>query len=101
VKVAFFLFFPPTIWAPGGDAVQLDRSKAALERLGVHVSLFDHWKRPKDFDLLHVFGSNHEVSGLVGAAKGLGIPTVVSAIYDAGTSPWKGWRRPRSRGACR
>jgi glycosyltransferase involved in cell wall biosynthesis len=91
MKVAFFLFFPPTIWSPGGVAVRLDRSKAALERLGVHVSLFNHWERSRDFDLLHVFGSTHEVASLVDSARGVGIPTVVSAIFGVGGSPWKGW----------
>jgi glycosyltransferase involved in cell wall biosynthesis len=95
MKVAFFLFFPPTIWAPGGVSVRVERSKAALERLGVHVSLFNHWERSRDFDLLHVFGSTHEVAGLVESAKGLGIPTVVSAIFDSGLSVWKGWAAVR------
>jgi len=89
VKVAFFLFFPPTIWAPGGASVRLERSKEALERLGIRVMLFNHWERSRDFDLLHIFGSTHEVAGLVESAKGLGIPTVVSAIFDSGRSPWR------------
>lgn len=96
MKVAFFLFFPPTIWAPGGVSVQVDRSKAALERLGVQVSLFNHWERSRDFDLLHLFGSTHEVAGLVESATGLGIPTVVSAIFGSGRSPWKGWAAARA-----
>ena len=96
MKVAFFLFFPPTIWAPGGVTTRLERSKAALERLGVQVTLFNHWERSRDFDLLHIFGSTHEVAGLVEAAKGIGIPAVVSAIFDSGVSPWKAWIAARA-----
>ena len=96
MRVAFFLFFPPTIWAPGGVSVQLERSKAALERLGVQVSLFNHWERSRDFDLLHIFGATHEVASLVESAWGLGIPTVVSAVFDPGRSPWKGWIAARA-----
>jgi glycosyltransferase involved in cell wall biosynthesis len=95
VRAAFFLFFPPTIWAPGGVSVRVDRSRAALERLGVEVTLFNPWERRRDFDVLHIFGSNHEVAGVVESARGLGIPTVVSAIFDA-VSPWKGWMATRA-----
>lgn len=96
MKVSFCLFYPPTVWAPGGVAVQLERSKAALEALGVRVCLFSPWDRSRDFDVLHVFGSTHEVSGLIDAAKGLGKPTVVSAVFSVGRSPWKGWLAARA-----
>lgn len=95
MKVAFFQFFPPTLWTPGGGEVQLAKTKEALERLGVEVTLFDPWSRRCDFDVLHVFGSSYELSSLVQAAKGLGLPVVVSVIaYSAKPAwQWKVWKR--------
>jgi len=68
MKVAFFLFFPPTLWAPGGGEVQLAKTKEALEKLQVTVTLLDPWSRNHDFDVVHVFGSNYEVSSFIEAA---------------------------------
>ena len=91
IRVAFFQFFPPTLWAPGGGEVQLVKTKEALERRGVEVILFDPWSRRKDFDLLHVFGSSYELSSFVQAAKGLRLPVVVSAIAFSAKPAWQ-WR---------
>lgn len=93
VKVAFFLFFPRTIWTPGGGETQLLKTKKALEKRGVHVELFDIWSRRKDYELFHVFGSTYEVSSFVSTLKSLGVPVVVSAIAYS-TKPvwqWKAW----------
>jgi glycosyltransferase involved in cell wall biosynthesis len=94
MKVAFFQFFPPTLWTPGGGEVQLTKTKEALERRGVEVVLFDPWSRLKDFDLIHVFGSSYELSSFVEAAKGIGLPVVVSAIAFSAKPvwQWKLWR---------
>jgi glycosyltransferase involved in cell wall biosynthesis len=91
MRVAFFQFFPPTLWTPGGGEVQLAKTKEALERRGIEVILFDPWSRRKDFDLLHVFGSSYELSSFVEAAKGLGLPIVVSAIAFSAKPAWQ-WR---------
>lgn len=94
MRIVFFQFFPPTLWTPGGGEVQLAKTKKALEELGVEVILFDIWSRRKDFDALHVFGSTYELSSFVQAAKGLGLPIIVSVIaYSAKPSwQWKVWR---------
>jgi glycosyltransferase involved in cell wall biosynthesis len=94
MKVAFFLFFPPTLWAPGGGEVQLAKTKEALEKLQVTVTLLDPWSRNHDFDVVHVFGSNYEVSSFIEAAKGIGLPVVVSTIaYSAKPAwQWKVWK---------
>jgi hypothetical protein len=94
LRIGFFQFFPPTLWTPGGGEVQLAKTKKALEELGVEVILFDIWSRRKDFDALHVFGSTYELSSFVQAAKGLGLPVIVSVIaYSAKPSwQWKVWK---------
>ena len=74
MKVAFFLFFPPTLWTPGGGETQLAKTKNALEHLGIQVELFDIWSRRRDFDILHVFGSTYELSDFVTNAKNRMLP---------------------------
>jgi glycosyltransferase involved in cell wall biosynthesis len=89
MKVAFFQFFPPTLWTPGGGETQLAKTKEALERQGLEVTLFDTWARSMDFDVLHVFGSSYEVSSFVQAARGLNIPVVVSIIAYSAKPQWQ------------
>lgn len=95
MKVAFFLFFPRTIWTPGGGETQLLKTKEALEKRGVHVELFDIWSRRKDYDLIHIFGSTYEVSSFVQTAKEVGLKVVVSAIAYSNRPAWQWrlWRR--------
>jgi hypothetical protein len=91
MRVAFFQFYPPTLWTPGGGEVQLAKTKEALERQGVEVILFNPWSRSQDFDVLHVFGSTYELSSFVQVAKGLGFPVVVSVIAFSAKPHWQ-WR---------
>ena len=94
IKVAFFSFFPPTLWTPGGGEVRLSNTERALRQLGVDVVLFDIWSRRCDFSILHCFGSTYELSGFVEAAKGLGMKVVVDVIAYS-TKPcwqWRLWR---------
>lgn len=92
MKVAFFQFFPPTVWMPGGGETQLAKTKEALEKLGVQVELFDIWN-PKHYDSLHIFGSTYQLSDFVVTAKRLGMKVVVSPITytDKPTWMWKTW----------
>jgi len=95
MKVAFFQFFPPTIWTPGGGETQLRKTKEALEKLGVQVELFDIWNPKKDYDIIHIFGSTYQLSDFVVTAKRLGMKVVVSPIIYT-TKPawmWKVWRQ--------
>jgi len=91
MKVAFFLFFPRTLWSPSGGETQLIKTKEALEKRGVEVELFNPWSRRKDYDLFHVFGSTYEVSSFVSTLKSLGVPTVVSAIAYSTKPAWQ-WK---------
>ncbi|WP_272999988.1 glycosyltransferase family 4 protein [Hydrogenibacillus schlegelii] len=89
MNVAFFLFFPSTLWTPGGGETQIAKSKEALEMRGVQVELFDIWSRRKDYDLFHVFGSTYEVSSFVTTLRKLGLPVVVSAIAYSIKPSWQ------------
>lgn len=80
MKVAYFQFFPPTVWTPGGGEVQLAKTRAELVSRGVDVSLFDIWNPRRDHDILHVFGSTYQLSDFVVTAKRLGQRVVVSPI---------------------
>ena len=95
MNVAFFLFFPPTLWTPGGGETQLIKTKEALEQLGVQVELFDIWSRKRDYDIMHVFGSTYQLSDFVVTAKRLGMKVVVSPIIytDKPMWKWKVWRQ--------
>jgi len=95
MKVAFFQFFPPTIWTPGGGETQLRKTKEALEKLGVQVELFDIWNPKRDYDIIHIFGSTYQLSDFVVTAKRLGMKVVVSPIIytDKPSWKWKTWRR--------
>lgn len=94
IRATFFQFFPPTLWTSGGGEVQLAKTKEALERLGVEIVLFDPWLRRRDFDIVHIFGSNYEVASFIETAKGMGLPVVVSTIaYSAKPAwQWKLWK---------
>lgn len=91
MRVGFFLFFPSTMWAPGGGEVQVLKTKQALESIGVEVVLLDPWSRHLNVDVVHVFGSNWEVYGVVEAVKGMGLPVVVSTISFSSKPSWQ-WR---------
>jgi hypothetical protein len=95
MKVAFFQFFPPTIWTPGGGETQLRKTKEALERLGVQVELFDIWNSKRDYDIIHIFGSTYQLSDFVVTAKRLGMRVVVSSIAYTNKPSWKWkiWRK--------
>lgn len=91
MRVAFFQFYPPTLWARGGGETQLAKTREALERLGVSVGLFDIWAPDKSFDILHVFGSSYELSSFVETAKRSGLSVVVSAIAYSVKPAWQ-WK---------
>lgn len=88
MRLAFFQFFPPTIWTPGGGETQLRKTKEALEKLGVQVELFDIWKPKRDYDIIHIFGSTYQLSDFVVTAKRLGMKVIVSPIIYTGKPYW-------------
>lgn len=90
MRVAFFSFFPPTLWTPRGGETQLAKTREALQKLGVEVELFDIWAKRRDYDILHVFGSTYQLSDFVVTAKRLGLRVVVSPIIYT-NKPWWAW----------
>ncbi len=67
----------------GGPRTQVLQSKAALEELGIRVSLFNAWKefRLGDFDVVHFFGANIGTYHLAREVHKLGVPIVLSPIF--------------------
>lgn len=66
---------------PGGDTIQIVKTKKFLEKLGVHISIhsFSQYE-PEDFDLVHFFNiiNCDKILGLISHLK---IPYVLSTIY--------------------
>src|SRR3982751_5521821 len=88
MKVAYFQFFPPTLWTPGGGEVQLAKTRAAVSRLGVEIELLNTWKPSRDHDILHVFGSTYQLSDFVVTARRLGQRVIVSPIIFTTKPRW-------------
>ena len=67
----------------GGPRTQIFQTKRCLERLGVHVSLYDSWQELKrnDVDLVHIFGANIGTFHLARVLHLQGIPFVVTPIF--------------------
>src|SRR5690348_8487532 len=55
MKVLFNCHWPYSL-AHGGMQVQIERSKAALEKLGVDIQYLDWWNDSQKGDILHQFG---------------------------------------------
>lgn len=89
MKAAYFQFFPPTIWTPGGGEVQLAKTREELIRQGIQVDLFDIWRPSMDHDVLHVFGSTYQLSDFVVTARRLGQRVVVSTIIYTDKPRWQ------------
>jgi glycosyltransferase involved in cell wall biosynthesis len=64
----------------GGGEVQLLKSQAALEHLGVRISLFDQWNPNIPLDVLHQFAIQTGVEHVVKRYKDRGVATAVSPI---------------------
>ena len=67
---------------PGGDAIQIRKTKTALEALGVEVYITTSPSpNPSGYDLIHIF--NPLLVSMSGArrARQLGIPVYISTIY--------------------
>ena len=90
MRVGLFLFYPGTLWTPGGGERLVRETHSALRGRGVDAELFDIWKPRQDFDILHVIGSTEHVFGFVQAAKRLGnMKVVVTAIHDTARPSWQ------------
>ena len=71
---------------PGGDEVQLRRTREALETLGVETALLPGVAQmPAGFDLVHLFNTTriHETAVQFDQARRQGVPVVVSPIWHS------------------
>ncbi len=64
----------------GGGEVQLLQTKAALERLGHEVLLFDQWAPQIDVDVAHQFSTEPGTEHFVKKYRQFGIPVAISTI---------------------
>ena len=71
----------PFLLAHGGAQVQIERTKAGLEALGVNVEYLRWWDDRQRCDLIHAFGSIP--STLVCVARTAGIPVVLTSLLTA------------------
>jgi glycosyltransferase involved in cell wall biosynthesis len=91
MKVAI-LSYPMLFQYTGGLQIQIRETAAALERLGVAVSLVNSVEeRLTDYDLVHVFSAINGNHRIVECAKGLGIPVVVSPLIRPYWNRRLGW----------
>lgn len=66
---------------PGGGEVQLLQSRAALERRGVEVDLFDTWRpQLRTADVVHFFSLHGGSANFCGHVKQIGRPLAISPI---------------------
>lgn len=73
----------------GGPRVQILQTKNELEKLGVHVSLFQPWESfdRKSCDLVHLFSANLGTFHLASVLNNFNIPFVSSSIFYTEHSP--------------
>ncbi len=64
----------------GGGEVQLLQTKAALERMGHEVLLFDQWNPQMDVDIAHQFSTEQGTEHFVFKYKQYGVPVAISTI---------------------
>ncbi|MDP2207398.1 MAG: glycosyltransferase family 4 protein [Bacteroidota bacterium] len=79
----FLATYQSVMMLKGGPRTQVLETKAALEKLGVEVHLFDMWQTLKkgDCDIFHIFGSGIATYHFAREVAKLGIKLVVSPIF--------------------
>jgi glycosyltransferase involved in cell wall biosynthesis len=80
----------PFALAHGGFQIQIEQSKAALERAGVTVDFLRWWDASQSCDLIHCFGLPPET--LLGLSRQKGIKLVISQLLG-GLGARPAWKR--------
>lgn len=76
-----FNTYPTAFLPPGGGEVQLLKTKAALQKLGVNIKLFNLWAPQFDtVDIVHHFSLLGDPLHFCISAKKINLPVVVSPI---------------------
>ncbi|MBL9125129.1 MAG: glycosyltransferase [Planctomycetaceae bacterium] len=76
-----FNTYPVAFDCPGGGEIQLLKSRAALERAGAEVLLYDVWQpQLRAVDVVHYFSVQGGSMNFCGHVKRLGLPLVISPI---------------------
>lgn len=85
----FLATYQSVMMLKGGPRTQILETKAALEKLGVEVQLFDMWQTLEkgDCEILHIFGSGISTYHFAREVAKLGIKLVVSPIFFSRHSP--------------
>jgi len=71
----------PFLLAHGGLQIQIERTKAALEKIGVEVEYLRFWEPEQKADVLHIFGRCSKV--YIELAQRKGIAVVMSDLLSA------------------
>jgi len=80
-----FNTFPLAFHCPGGGEVQIMENKAALERRGVEVLLYNPWEPQFDqVDIVHFFSVQGGTMPVCDYTKRLGLPLCISPILWLG-----------------
>ena len=69
----------PFLLAHGGFQVQIDQTKAALEKLGVQVEYLRWWDGEQKGDLIHYFAAAS--NGYLAQAKAINLPVVMTTLF--------------------
>ena len=79
-KKILFNTWAGAFFQKGGGEVQLLKSKAALEKKGFKVDLYDQWNPQLDVDVFHQFSIEVGVEHAVKKYKSLGFKVALSTI---------------------
>src|ERR1700743_1125326 len=71
----------PFALAHGGFQIQIEQTKAALERRGIQVEFIRWWDDQQSGDLIHYFGPPSVA--YLGAAHEKGLPVAVTHLFTA------------------
>ena len=86
MKIRLFQFFAPTLWSHGGGEIYLREVLRRLQGRGVDAEFLNIFEPERDIDILHIFGSTHELAALTSTAKRLGMMVVNSPIIFSSKS---------------
>ncbi|MDO5655133.1 MAG: glycosyltransferase family 4 protein [Flavobacteriaceae bacterium] len=69
--------------APGGDLIQMEKTKEYLQKLGVEVDIFRPDLDVESYDIIHLFNlmNPQDIYDMMQKAKKHNIPVVLSTIY--------------------